>query len=993
MKCPICKKTIPDDALKCPYCKTRTGLVCKNCNTVNTIFDLVCKNCGQEILKICPQCKSVNFPNALNCRKCKYPFPPKEASKDQKPNLFEFATQNLVAQQSAKNILVKSIQSEDKKIFSLSGSKGTGKTLVISHVIQELRENNYVWFYGNCTPITQLTPGGLLQDIIMNIFNLPNFCINNNKFRKDATKYFQNEFPYLDTSEVGDLLNFLYPTKNGTFETMFAGKTRHFELLTKIFDKIIQYSRFVIVINNFEYIDGFSYEFLNNYIKKDDVFGDLKLLIVYNEHKPAKGFFYFPDNKADGIFTDVYLAPLDAKQMFIFADTKEAEEGFPKIDDTTKRKIFLQSNGNPAYLEQTLELYKEELPKVKTQGFVIPQTYTNVVERRLSVLKTHNLRAYVTLIGCAMIGDKINLNLIKQIFQYRDDDFSDIIAYLQQRNYIEPMNDIYYRFKSLYLWETIVKAVKTDDKYEDINKQIFTSITGFTMNSTAILGIIAQNLRHPQLALDIWTKNTRLASYIGDTNLYAISQKQCLALINELDDTATLKIRYNICERLGKLLADFNPKEAMDYLPDAISNARNLGDTPREIELLGYMASCCRKTGTYFGEVECTDAVLEKMNPEHKLEIALVRSTKLNALLNIGNCGQIINLIDNDIMPAFDEFLSKNEPHPTIPMDIIVETWIKTYLVLANALVIQGNNRCFEILTILFDILERNHVEDTNLVCKAHLALAFANTMKGDIPESEKVLEEIQKAYQSKSMDAESVIRWNFVNIINNFLRKRYTGLQEDLFQVVTFANNNGDNFTKNMLKTMLGIIFRNNDQTNQAMDIYNDQISYFSKEKMALGALLTWYLIADATIITEGPQQALDIASQALDVAQNPKINNHFFAILLLSVMAKATLALSDFESTKIHLENAIITARQYGLNDLLSRLYLQYGRYFQELGLIKSSRQKDYLAAAAKVYEKASSIVKTTKNNSIHQEIQKAKAVLKTFCHLNKIPVEIKK
>ena len=268
MKCPICKKTIPDDALKCPYCKTRTGLVCKNCNTVNTIFDLVCKNCGQEILKICPQCKSVNFPNALNCRKCKYPFPPKEASKDQKPNLFEFATQNLVAQQSAKNILVKSIQSEDKKIFSLSGSKGTGKTLVISHVIQELRENNYVWFYGNCTPITQLTPGGLLQDIIMNIFNLPNFCINNNKFRKDATKYFQNEFPYLDTSEVGDLLNFLYPTKNGTFETMFAGKTRHFELLTKIFDKIIQYSRFVIVINNFEYIDGFSYEFLNNYIKK-----------------------------------------------------------------------------------------------------------------------------------------------------------------------------------------------------------------------------------------------------------------------------------------------------------------------------------------------------------------------------------------------------------------------------------------------------------------------------------------------------------------------------------------------------------------------------------------------------------------------------------------------------------------------------------------------------------------------------------------------------
>lgn len=992
MKCPICKKTIPDDALKCPYCKTRTGLVCKNCNTINSIFDLVCKNCGQEILKICPQCKSVNFPNALNCRKCKYPFPQKE-EEPKKPNLFEFASQNLVAQQSAKNILVKSIESDSKKIMSLSGPKGTGKTLVISHVMQELHEKHYIWFYGNCTPISQLTPGGLLQDIILNLFNLPNFCINNNKFRKDASKYFQNEFPYLDAAEVNDLLNFLYPTKNGTFETILTNKTRHFELLNKIFDKIIQYSKFVIVVNNFECIDGFSYEFLNNFIRKDYIFGDLKILIVYNEHKPVKGFFYIPEDKSDGIFTDVYLAPLDAKQMFVFADAKENEEDFGKIDDSIKRKLFMQSNGNPAFLEQALELFKES-PKTHNNNFIIPQTFTEIVTRRLSILKDLNMKAYFTIIGCAVLGDKINLNLIKQIFELRDEDFSNIIAYLQQKNFIEPLNDIYYRFKCLYLWETIVKAVKTDDRFEDINKQIFKALTGFTMNSTAILGIIAQNLKHPKLALDIWTKNTRLASYVGDTNLYAISQKQCLALINELDDTETLKTRYNICERLGKLLADFNPQEAMDYLPDAISNAGSIGDTPREIELLGYMASCCRKTGNYFGEVECVDAVLEKMRPEQNFETALVKSTKLNALLNIGNCGQIINLVDNEIMPAFDEFLSKNEPHPSIPMDIVFETWVKTYLVLANALVMQGNNRAFEILTILFDIIERNHIEDDNLMCKIKIALALANTMKGDFQESEKMLEDIHKNSQSKVLDNECVIKWNFVNILNNIFRERYNGLQEDLFQIVTFANNNGDNFTKNILKSLLGVIFRHNDQTNQAMDIYNDQIAYFSKEKMAMGALLTWYLIADATIITEGPQQAHDIASQALQVAQNPKINNHFFAILLQMVMAKACIGLSDFESAKINLENAIITARQYGLNDLLSRLYLQYGQYFQELGLIKSQRQKDYLNGAAKMYEKASEIVKTTtKNNCVHLSIQKAKAVLRAFCQLNKISIAIKK
>ena len=555
------------------------------------------------------------------------------------------------------------------------------------------------------------------------------------------------------------------------------------------------------------------------------------------------------------------------------------------------------------------------------------------------------------------------------------------------------MNDIYYKFKSLYLWETIVKEFRTDEKFIEINKKVYTALSGYTMNSAAILGIIAQNLKQPKLALDIWTKNTRISAAIGDTNLYAISQKQCLALINEMDDTETLEIRYNISERLGKLLADFNPQEAIDYLPDAISNAKNNSDVPREIELLGYMASCCRRTGNYFGEVECVDAVLEKMDSTQEMELALVKSTKLNALLNIGNSGEIVNLIDNEIMPVFDEFLSKNEPHPTLPMMIIFESWINIYLILANALVIQGNSRSFEILTILFDIIERNNITDESFICKCKLTLAFANTMKGDLPESERILEDVQKTYQSRAMDNESIIRWNFINIINCFLREKYTGLQEDLFQVVTFANNNKDNFTKNVLKVLLGLIFKNNEQTAQAVEIYQDQISYFSKEKMALGALLTWYLIADATII-EDAHQAIDIASQALNVAQNPKIDNHFFAVLLMTVLGKASLAVSDFESAKMHFENAIIEARKYEMDDMLSRLYLHYGKYFQELGLIKSTRQRDYLAGAAKMYEKASEIVKeTTKNNCIHVEIQKAKAVLKTFCQLNKISVEIKK
>ena len=224
--------------------------------------------------------------------------------------------------------------------------------------------------------------------------------------------------------------------------------------------------------------------------------------------------------------------------------------------------------------------------------------------------------------------------------------------------------------------------------------------------------------------------------------------------------------------------------------------------------------------------------------------------------------------------------------------------------------------------------------------------------MKGDIKTSKKILEEVMKNHKDDSMDQDAVLRWNLINIVNNFFIKNYDGMQEDLFQVVTYANNHGDNFTKNILKTLLGKVFKDKEQSKHAMEIYNEQITYFAKEKMAIGALLTWYLIADTALITDGAQTSLDIASQALEVAQSPKINNYFFATLLKTVIAKAFITLSDYEAAKMNIESALVLAQRYHMDDLTSRILMLYGKYYQEIGLIKSPQQAEYLTAASKLF-----------------------------------------
>ena len=984
MKCPICKKTIPDNALKCPYCKARTGLICKNCNTVNSIFDFTCKKCGQEILKLCPNCNGVNLPNVDKCRKCGYSFKKiAEQQQEEKITKIEYPA-NLVSQLSAKNILSKGILSNDKKIFSLSGEKGIGKSVVLKAIMHDLKKYNFSWIYGKCTPITQITPGGLIQDILLNIFNLPNFCLNNLQFKKDASKFFKNEFPELGNNEIFDLINFLYPHKEGMFEEIVSNKKNTFDILNKIFEKFVSTDKFIIVIDNFDFIDGFSYEFLSRFIQKENVWNNLKFMLIYNECKPSKGYFYFPAQQDERIYLDVGIAPLEFKQIYTLVEQKTKKiEGFPQFSKPELQEIYKISNGNPSYINQALDLCFD--CQLCNQEFELSTSFKGLLEFRLALLEHLNPIAYDLLVGSAIIGDKINLNLVKEIFGIDDKTFRDIMIYLKKMDYISPVNEIYFEFSSLLLWETILKTAKNGQNYNSINKKIFEYLKDFTLNSHAILGIIAQNLKEPELALEIWSKNTRLASYTGDLNLYAISQKQSLALINEFDEKDTLKIRYNISERLGKLLANSNPSDAIEYLPDAISNAQAVGNSPKEIELLAYLASCCRKTGNYFGEVECVDSVLKKVKPENIIDVALLKTTKLNSLLNIGNCGQIINMIDNEIMPVLDSYFANHRNINAPDFAFMYETWLKTYLILANALVMQGNDRSFEILTILFDIIDRNQIQDELFICKCKLSLAFANTVKGNFKSSEQMLEEVLKSYHTNIMDNETIIRWNFINIINNFFRKQYDGMQEDLFQIVTFANNNGDNFTKNILKTLLGKMFKDNDNTKQAMEIYNDQIAYFAKEKMALGALLTWYLIADATLITEGPQNALDIAEQALEVAQNPKIDNYFFSILLKIVIIKCCITLSDFETAKMHLDNAVFLAKKFNLQDILSRLYILYGKYFQELGLTKTPQQIEYLHSADKMYKMAEHLIKTTENKSVNSDLQKAKGVLKSFCRIN--------
>src|SRR5574344_674420 len=1042
MKCPKCKKEIPEESLKCTYCNARVGSFCKKCNSYNIIYNLNCLNCGNELLKRCPSCNSINLPNTQNCRKCGFDFikpqeneliieeeiepqinmsvapevqviqtNPQETydenndteeieivedenqiEQTQNENLIDETEDfqgkslsyqtKLYSQQTAKDLLKEAILSENKKFLSLSGAKGSGKTVVLKSVINETIPNKLFWLFGECSPITQISPGGLIQNILLTFFNVPAFCLDSLQLKKDSHKFFHNEFPTLTNDEIFNLLNFLYPTSADYFENILKNKDKTFAFLKKVFKTIIDANRTILIAEHYEFIDGFSQEFLQQLSQMTFPTSEFKILLTYNDITPIQSYFYDEKLQEENYF-NISLDTFDNELCATFIDRFFEKENCP---DNLKFNITKLSNGNPAILEQYLNLIKDN----GNFELDLPLTFKDVMNSRFNLLKKNPVLSN-TLIIASIQGINFSPEILNQVLKLENEDFSKILNTLQEENFILQISPHFFAFKNSYIWEEIFEISKHEPNFAELNSELFDILSGYILSSNSTMALIAQNIGQDLSSFNYWTDNTKISAFIGDTNLYIVSQKQSLKLIEKLETSNNSLMKSNIFERLGKILSKTNPQEAMEYLPTEIESAHKFNQVFKVIELTGYLAECCIKLGNYHGVIECVDSIIESLDSEFELEIAMLKARKLNALLKLGNCGEIVNMTDNEILPVFDKYLNM-KPHKNISIRALYKTWLESYLVLANALIFQGNNRGFEVLNSMFEIFEKNKFEEPLFICKTNLALALANTLKGDIRASEDILEKIIKTYKPEILDTEAICRWNFINILNKFFEKNYADLKDELFQVVSYANNVNDMFTKNILKTLLGKLYKNEDNSKQALKIYAQQITYFSKEKSAIGALLCWYLISEANLVAEGPEKALEVARKALEVAQSPRINNYLFITLYNKAIAEACIVQGEYELAKVHIEQGILIARKFELLSVLTDLYLLYGKYLQDLAVVNKETNKEYILGSAKMYKRALDVANKNKNPYLISCAQKAQTVLKSFCEMNNIIIDTK-
>lgn len=976
MLCPKCKKEIDNNTLICTHCSAKVASSCKKCGTYNPITSTECSYCGEVLLQICSKCGSANLPKATHCRKCKESLQKEISIKQNNAPIYQG---NFNSQQKIKTKLVEAIKNANTKIITISGESGIGKNLVIRTAINELKSAKVLWLQGNCTQISQLSPFGYFQDLLLTFFNINNFCPDTLQLKKDSLHFFKEDFPTLTNNEIFDLLNFLYPENLDYFENIYFNKVKIFSTLKKVFSTIFDKTKVVFIVDNFNYIDGLSFDFFKELFKDEIIQQKSKIIITTSEPNPGLGLLNLPCFKQDN-YLDLTISPYTQKQIETFL--KQYQDII--IDKELTNKIYKISKGNISIVEQIV-LLEKEIRDLQLKNITY-NSIEKVINLRLSILKQKDIKAFHLLMAMSILGKKFYPAIISNFDNISPTEYENSLENLVNTAFIHQLTNLSFEFKSSEIQKIIISQLKDDEKFDNVLNQLFEIINNYKHSSIALLAYITQKLNNNDQAFDVWTTLTKQAAYIGDIGLYIIAQKQSLKLIENKSNDFYQKVKKNIYTRVGKLLEPIDHNTSFEYIQNAIMMLDDNQDT-EHIELLGYLASCSMKMGNYCGTIECIESVLSKLPEEMNFDKILIKSRLTKPLLKLGNYGQLINIVETELFPEIEKVLQKGRNTNQISLTELYELWLGIYFDLAEALVFQGDLRAFDVIQNIYEILDKNKTTDTNLVCRVNLLLALANTLKGEIKVSNKILSDILKEHTLNDMDVFIISRWNFIDILNKFFLKEYNTLHSELFNVAAYANNVNDNFTKNILKTILAKILKENNQTKKALEILEEQVSYFAKEKVATGVLLSWYLIAEIKLITNGTQFALDIATKALDIAQSSNINNYYFITLFNKLIGEIYLAKQDFESAKVYFEKAIFLSKQFDLQYFLVKIYIQCAKLYQELALPKTSARNEYIKQALKMFQFAKAVPCVENQPALQKHLKEELNILSSFCKLNGI------
>jgi tetratricopeptide (TPR) repeat protein len=616
---------------------------------------------------------------------------------------------------------------------------------------------------------------------------------------------------------------------------------------------------------------------------------------------PLKGTII--DLKREGIIYEIELKRLDYEESSEMIMNNP--EGIQISEDFTSF-IYKESDGNPFYIEELLDITGKEIPQHNPFEIEIPRTIRDIIVRRAYRLED-DYRDVLDV--CSVMGERFDVDGVLDVIDRDDEDVIDSISGLCKARFIEEVpsgENVSYKFHHCKIQEVV---------YSEMNK-------------------VKRRMIHEKIA----------------RNLEEANKDNLKDIINELahhyQNTKDYRKIYEYSLKAGdKANRIYSYDEALAHYKTALIALENIKGTPNEVsreesshessavskaidrptEYHAKKKDLLRKIGSAYSKISRWDDCIGAFDKLLKLPIDV--HERANAISNIGDCYIRKRWFNKAIKICKDNI-------EILPCDCKE----KCALILCIGLAFwhKGDvDKAYEYFLQGLEIAEK--INDERVMATAYNDIARFHNFRND---HQKAIEFCRKSLDiwKKYGDRRQA------GIINNNLGCCYVEIGKlkkaiDCFdEAMKFFEEIGDEDMIGRIRFNLGNLYYRIGDDEKAFNAINESIRIYAKIGDLAVLAASWHRLGMILIETGEIDKAMMYLERSLEVCKKINLKQRELADIFHG-LAICEIERDNLSKALEYCENALEASRRIGTRDTEAAIFTEYGRIYMKMGAWDSS------------------------------------------------------
>lgn len=749
-------------------------------------------------------------------------------------------------------------------------------------------------FRVTCDEKMKYEPYGFFRELISSIcdFSLSpkNFAINDFSMFEaiDPSNYIRNliNLHMRENAEQSEVRNILFDI---------------------FFNVLSSLSGSLLYIEDLDYIDNSSYEFLQLFFEKLEEFNLSYVATTSKDFSLHKDAHFLLSNR---FYTNITVGPTPFRDI-ISKDLKKYGE---ILNSYCVEKIANNFKGSSFYFNQAIYYLTENnclvlnddggLTLASQESIFIPTTLEALISKRLKVL-SKDKTAFDLLSKLLILGPRIDVETIN-FLEIKDETLE--IRKLIERGYVSLNN------RSLYInnynqYKNGLLSILDDEQMQAVANELLTKIfTKETACATKIELLRILNLKKEEITN--LEKLSLINNSLSDFNAYLNCSDILLQLIEEPSDEALEKAedeyKAGIYDNISTLLHKFSPDKAHKITQMILNNLEKSTDNEKTVKLCNKMLQGCLVDGTYAYAHELINKILSRfsnasINPESErfnLASFFISLIKIEVLFSVGNHKDCVELGEEILDALSKENIQRIKPeHLTLEQfeEILYETMtfiaLSKIILLSNGLTefiakintnIGQPPRFFKLLLTLEQLIKGINIE-------------LPNDVEIGNDKFSKILLNLTKAF--------SIDKNDYKKFADDCHQAKISAKLKRLNQIELFCD------------LLIGYSYFKLNQYKKASAIYNNILETSTKNGLKTIVYLDCYFIA----LLELNQQNFEIAEGTTNnsIIQLEKNNNSgdFLLFIFKTLLAQILASKGEIATANLCLNNANFIQQKHGL------------------------------------------------------------------------------